>query len=50
MNKEAVKLIHTILKLSAKDRSNVVDIVNAFIHKEENPIPEELKSLTDSDL
>ena len=49
LNKEAVELIHSILKLSDKDRENVVDIVNAFIHKEENPIPEELKSLNDSD-
>lgn len=50
LNKEAVDLIHTILKLSARDRANVIDIVNAFIHKEENPIPEELKSFIDSDL
>jgi len=50
LNKEAVDLIHNILKLSAKDRANVVDIVNAFIHKDENPIPEEIKTLIDSDL
>lgn len=51
LNKEAVTLIHTILKLSAKDKGTVVDIVNAFMHKDENPVPEELlKSLNDSDI
>lgn len=51
LNKESVNLIHSILKLSAKDKETVKDIVNAFIHKDENPIPKELlKSFNDSDI